>query len=394
MNKQRIINTSIDCITKFRASNYPLKNIAQDLIKLRKLNSSERKYFLDLVFSWARESNIVIKFLESSIKFFSGLSNQQKDNLALDILAHKNLLDREKYDLFVKNLNEKKYLLACGDLIAEELIQSFGEQASCVAKSLWQRPDNYLAFDYKKVSLEQVCEELARVNIIVSSHANASYALKIIGNFNWELIPENIKPHVWLMDAGSQIIAHCVQAKKHERVLDMCVGEGGKARLIALRECELVALDNNPERLIHAKKRLKDFNIKFICADATKNLMNEEKFDWILVDAPCSGSGVLRRHPDLVYRLSKADLKYYQKLQHELLLNAIKLLKPKGKLIYATCSLFKTENEQQINKIITTNTHIIPFELENLNKSSVTLLPHSNNCDGFFVAGLTNTHAN
>ena len=140
----------------------------------------------------------------------------------------------------------------------------------------------------------------------------------------------------------TEILANCVKPKNHERVLDMCVGEGGKARIIAMNNCDLVALDIDEERLARAKKRLAGFNIKYICKDGRdlSSTLASQSFDWILIDAPCSGSGTLRRNPDLIYRLTKSQLINYQKLQAELLASATKLLKPGGRIVYATCSLF------------------------------------------------------
>jgi 16S rRNA (cytosine967-C5)-methyltransferase len=116
-----------------------------------------------------------------------------------------------------------------------------------------------------------------------------------------------------------------------------------------------------------------------------------QSFDWILIDAPCSGSGTLRRHPDLIYRLNKSQLISYQKLQRELLSSATKLLKPQGKLIYATCSLFNSENQQQIDGLLATNANLIPYELPDLHKTSFELIPHIYDCDGFYLAALTKT---
>lgn len=395
MNIQRIINSSIDCVSQFRASKHPLKNIAADIIKARKLNSRERSVFLDLVFAWARESNLVAKFLKSDMRFSDGLSNQQKDTLALNILVKpaSDLALRLRYEEFLEKLGDRRYVLALGDVIADELIASHPEQATAIAKGLWKAPSKYLAFDIRVFSREQVIERLASENIKVSSHPMSNNALKIEGVIKLEELPKDLQENIWFMDAGSQIIANCLKPKAHERVLDMCVGEGGKARIIAMNNCDLVALDIDEGRLTRAKKRLAAFKLEYICADGRLShpALKEKSFDWILIDAPCSGSGTLRRHPDLIYRLNKAQLVNYQKLQRELLTSATKLLKPGAKLIYATCSLFNSENQQQIDGLLATNANLKPYELPDLHKTCIELIPHIHDCDGFYLAALTKT---
>jgi 16S rRNA C967 or C1407 C5-methylase (RsmB/RsmF family) len=379
MNIIRIINASIDCVSQFRVNKYPLKNIARDIIKQKKLNSTERSYFLDLVFDWARESYIISYYFEQTIRFFKSVAMQKRDIMALELLADP--MRRLEYENFKQALGQERFLLALGDVIKEELVKSFKAQAADVACGLWQKPAHYLACDTRVYSQDHIITALLKCGIKVSPHPLAPYALKVENSFVYEHIPKELKNYLWLMDAGSQIVAHFIKPKAHERVLDLCVGEGGKARIIAMSKAKLYALDNNQRRLDHAKKRLRDFDIEFICADGTKAPLEPESFDWILVDAPCSGSGVIRRNPDLIHRLTKADLSYYQNLQQALLKSAIKLLKPQAKLIYATCSLFQSENQQQIDKLKQEDDFI-------KQESSLELIPHIHDCDGFFVTEL------
>jgi 16S rRNA (cytosine967-C5)-methyltransferase len=394
MNKQRVLNTCIDCVSKFRASKYPLRNIASDLIKARKLNSRERAYFLDVVFAWARESKLILNYLQQQIRFFSGLSHQERDLLALKLLSQdENSAERQKYNSFVKSLGDERYSMALGELIHNELVKSHGEAAKLIAKSSWQSPAKYLAFDTNFMSMSQVQIELAKIGVKVEPYDInlAPTALKIIeGKLTLSRLPKNLSDSIWFMDAGSQIIANLIKPKVGDRVLDLCVGEGNKARLLAMKDCEIIALDIDAERLEKAKKRLQNFrNIKFICADGTKAPLEPESFDYILLDAPCSGSGVMRRNPDLVHRLSEKQLISYQKIQRDLLTSAIRLLRPSGTLIYATCSLFASENQQQIAQILSKNAHVLVTQLGDLHKNSLELMPHINDCDGFYVAGLT-----
>lgn len=403
MNQQRIINAALDTISRFKTSKMPLKNVARDIIAARKLNSSERKALLDLVFSWARQSFIINYYLKNHMRFYEGISEQQKDLIAIKLLASwqesediKNLKDG--YDAYLKSLSDERYLLALGEVITSELKKSFGDQAIFVAKGLFSTPKKYLAFDSTKLSLSSLLGELNRQGIKATPHVLAPFALAVSGDFDLLKLPPNLQESVWFMDAGSQFIAELIKPQASERVLDMCAGEGNKARYVTMNPCNYVAIDMDGERLKKARKRLKDKNIVFIEQDAL--LVNFDKgFDWILLDAPCSGSGTLRRHPDLIYRLKKSDLEHYQKLQQKLLTKAVTLLNPHGKLVYATCSLFARENKQQIERLLSSDKKLKALPLnhllvnqdanineQDLNKSFIELIPHIHDCDGFFVS--------
>jgi 16S rRNA C967 or C1407 C5-methylase (RsmB/RsmF family) len=397
MNKNRLINSASDSVIRFRSSQFPLKKIAQDIIKIKKLNSSERKILLDLIFAFSREYYLIYDFLSQKIRFFASAPKNKQDLLILEFLAHKlGIFLDEKLDVFVKEYKSspKNYLKALG-FIGEVLEKDYGEQAKIIAEGLFLRPKKYLAFD-KSLSLEQVTDALKKKNINYKPHP---YLAHVLGVDEINLKDFKEASHMWLMDAGSQIIAEFLSVKSTDQVLDMCAGEGGKALLITKKDCHYVAMDIDESRLKIAKSRIKK-NIEFINHDACTIDFKDRKFDWILLDAPCSGSGVIRRNPDLVFRLNKEDLSNYIEIQRKLLDKAVLLLKPGGILIYATCSLFKAENEEQISRILRKNTEIMPIQLKRLVgdrlkiegdllvNNSLILYPHINDCDGFFIAAL------
>jgi 16S rRNA C967 or C1407 C5-methylase (RsmB/RsmF family) len=406
MNKNRLLNASLDTVIRFKSNHFPLKTAANDIIKARKLNSSERKVLYNLVFTWAKES-LLKEFLSENIRFFKGMPEQKKDLLVLAFIASKlNYFPEKefdelliKYEAWLKDLGQERYLKSLF-FIGEILKKDHPDIALSVAESLFARPKKYLAIDERYVSLEQVVSELKKLGIDAKSHAIFKQALEV-SEINLKDLPLSISSHVWLMDAGSQIIAELLAVKPEDDVLDMCAGEGGKALFITMKLCNYVAMDIDQARLKIAKSRLHKNKVEFICDDACTKDFGAKKFDWILLDAPCSGTGVLRRNPDLVHRLTKKDLTYYIELQKRLLKKAVDLLKPNGKLIYATCSLFKAENEEQIERVLRENKEIKPLPLREIEvvrlklnndilvNNCLTLYPHIHDCDGFFVAALT-----
>jgi 16S rRNA C967 or C1407 C5-methylase (RsmB/RsmF family) len=406
MNKNRLINAAKDCIAKFRATTFPLKNIAKDIIDARRLNSHDRKLLLDLVFAFAREINLIRCFIKESFRFASSMTAQQQDNYAIDLLSvRKNLVDEKSsalvlsdYETWLSHLKSQRYLWSLGPVIKTMLEADYKENALAIAEGLYQRAPKYLAIEQTKININSVEEALSEQNISYFKHPLSPSAL---GTFEINILslPDHIKKHLWLMDAGSQIIAELIKPKPVEKVLDMCAGEGIKARYIAKHPCEYFAVDFDKHRLEKAKRTLP--HLHYLCHDARNLPLPKDHFDWILLDAPCSGIGVLRRHYDLVLRLTKDDIKKYAELQEQLLKKAIHHLKPGGKLIYATCSLFAVENEQQIERLLQENAHVKSLQLadlvgENLaifgaalDKNCLTLFPHIDNCDGFYCAALS-----
>lgn len=406
MNINRLLNASSDCISKFRSSHYPLKTVASDVIRLKKLNSSERKVLLELVFAWSRESSLVHEFLLSKIRFYKNSTKQNQDFLALGLLANRFFKQEstaqmaEEYESWLKKLGKERFLKALG-FIGEMLKKDHGDFALDIAEGFFMKPKKYLAFDERYLDLATTISELKKISIEASSHAIFKNALSV-DEINMAKLPAKLSK-VWLMDAGSQIIAEFLRVKPEDQVLDICAGEGGKALFITQKDCHYTAMDINEARLKVAKERLLGRDVQFIHGDACSYDFNGRKFDWILLDAPCSGLGVLRRNPDLIYRLSQKDLSKYIKLQNNLLDKAIQLLKPRGMLIYATCSLLKAENEEQIERVLRNNKEIMTVPLnrlvgERLNlraddliSNCLTLYPHIHDCDGFFFAALTKT---
>ncbi|HXW53794.1 MAG TPA: RsmB/NOP family class I SAM-dependent RNA methyltransferase [Myxococcota bacterium] len=404
MNYQRLFNAASDCVLRFRASAFPLKNVVSDVCKMRNLNSSERRALFDLMFRFSREIYLVDEFIRNTMRFANSMSVQQKDRLALELfLAGPADLAKmaTDYDRYVASLGEERYLLALGPMLCRALKADFPESASAIAKGFSSRPAKYLAIDRRHVAIEEVVEILARAGIKYFFCPMLATALGLYEQLDMKRVFGALCQHVWLMDAGSQIIAELIRPKSSDQVLDMCAGEGNKAHYITMRACHYTAMDIDQRRLNKAKLRLEGRNINFICGDARATSFKPESFDWILLDAPCSGVGTLRRNYDLVHRLHLDDITRYVNLQRQLLESAVHLLKPQGKLIYATCSWLRVENEQQIDWALKENSQIKSFALNDLvvdlpkisadalDKNTLSLFPNIHNCDGFYAAGLT-----
>ena len=205
-----------------------------------------------------------------------------------------------------------------------------------------------------------------------------------------------------IQDEGSQLISHIVDPKPGESVLDLCAGTGGKTNHLAQlmkNEGHILACDISGER-IHALRghaaAMGVTIVEALVADASEDdITDGDPFDRILVDAPCSGSGTLRRNPEIRWRLSPERVRTLVRLQEEMLLRSEKFLKPGGTLVYATCSIMPEENEEVVLAFLRKHPgyRIVPPP-----SSAVAGLlgpdgffrsfPHRHGTDGFFAARL------
>lgn len=210
---------------------------------------------------------------------------------------------------------------------------------------------------------------------------------------------------VEIQDEGSQLIAAAVDARPGQRVLDYCAGAAGKTLALAMtmeNRGQITACDVSRSRLEGAVKRLRRAGAH----NVTRHLLmsgdkwakrREGRFDTVLVDAPCSGTGTWRRNPDARLRLSENDINELLPKQAKIMDVAARLVRPGGRLVYATCSLLSVENNQQVTQFLERHPDFSPLEAEHrstllpeaLRKvSCFALTPKSNGTDGFFIGVL------
>lgn len=159
---------------------------------------------------------------------------------------------------------------------------------------------------------------------------------------------------VWFVqDAAAALPARLLGARAGERVLDLCAAPGGKTAQLAATGAHIVAIDRSPARLTRLRENLARLRLsaEIVAADAAG--WRGEPADAILLDAPCASTGTIRRHPDVAWSKTEADIAALAALQTRLLDRAAELLKPGGRLVYSTCSLEPEEGERQIAELLT-----------------------------------------
>jgi 16S rRNA (cytosine967-C5)-methyltransferase len=202
-----------------------------------------------------------------------------------------------------------------------------------------------------------------------------------------------------VQDIAAQLAGVFLQPEPGQRILDACAAPGGKTgHLLELcPDAELVALDMSAERLERVEENLERLNLRaqVICGDACKpdEWWDGELFDRILVDAPCSATGVIRRHPDIRFLRRPTDIKQLVRTQQTMLEKLWPLLKPGGLLLYSTCSVLRAENEAVVDAFLAVHTDAVEAELPKLvneyaeqTAHGLQLLPGRFDNDGFYYA--------
>lgn len=202
---------------------------------------------------------------------------------------------------------------------------------------------------------------------------------------------------VYIQDEASQLIAEALDSRTGDRVLDICAAPGGKVTQVAssLNDSDnVIAADLHANRLrtVVDNVRLQRIkNILCVVADGRNPPFQPKSFERVLLDAPCSGTGTLRRNPEIRWRISAEDIKVLSEQQKQLLVNVSQVVKPGGRLVYSTCALEPEENEEVVAFFIE---HQRDFRMTSLPYDSALLTPfgaartwpHLQDTDGFFIA--------
>lgn len=201
-----------------------------------------------------------------------------------------------------------------------------------------------------------------------------------------------------VQDAHAQWSALLLDAQNGERILDACAAPGGKTTHILERapQAKVVALDIENSRLQRVKENLARLGqtAEVICGDASQPsqwLADDVMFDRILLDAPCSATGVIRRHPDIKWLRKESDIAELAALQRRILEALWQRLKPNGVLLYATCSVMPEENSEQIQGFIqqTADAELVEMDFNGERTTMKQFVPTENGGDGFFYAKLS-----
>ena len=278
----------------------------------------------------------------------------------------------------------------------KKIQSAYPEKWQEVLNANMQRPPMWLRVNKRHHSVEEYLALLAVENIEHLLVDDKSGAIKLTQAIDVNNLPGFAQGWVSIQDGAAQQAALLLDCQPNDNVLDCCAAPGGKTCHIleySPKIKSMTAIDIEASRLERVKENLQRLNLQatIVAGDASKpeKWWDGQLFDRILLDAPCSGTGVIRRHPDIKWLRKSQDIAVLTKLQQDILKNSWSLLKPGGTLLYATCSILPEENSQQVLNFIEKNEDAELVALtDNAEDIGWQILPNDKSMDGFYYAKL------
>ncbi len=289
----------------------------------------------------------------------------------------------------------------------DKLVARDGEAETLrLAEALNRQAPLDLRVNAMKATRDDVIAELATAPILCEPTVYAPLGVRILKKPALQNLPLFKNGAIEVQDEGSQLLAQVVGAKRGEMVVDFCAGAGGKTLALgaAMRNTgRLYAFDVSEKRLAKLKPRLARSGlsnvhpVQIAHENDAKIKRLAGKIDRVLVDAPCSGLGTLRRNPDVKWRQTPQSLAELNLKQSAILVGAARLVKAGGRLVYATCSLLDEENEAIVTQFLSTHQDFVLVPMKEIlaeqkivleMQDYLKLVPHLHQTDGFFAAVL------
>jgi 16S rRNA (cytosine967-C5)-methyltransferase len=225
-----------------------------------------------------------------------------------------------------------------------------------------EHPPLTLRVNQQRLSRESYLQKLGEQGIDAQATRHSEQGIRLISPLNVADLPDFDAGCVSVQDEAAQLANEVLEIPECGRILDACAAPGGKtAHILEASESrlEVVAIDESRERMGLLEQSMQRLGLKLVThvadAAALGDWWDNSPFDRILLDAPCSGSGVIRRHPDIKLHRRASDIENLRVRQRRLLDALWPLIKPGGKLVYATCSIFKGENDKVLEEFVEAN---------------------------------------
>ncbi|MFD2646845.1 RsmB/NOP family class I SAM-dependent RNA methyltransferase [Devosia albogilva] len=289
--------------------------------------------------------------------------------------------------------------LECPDWAAAPLQRRFTDRFAAEMEATLAEPPLDLRVNPLRSTREAMLADLRDLGLHPDPTPLSPLGIRLRQRLSLTRLPMLKTGEVEIQDEGSQLVAMLLDAQPGERVVDFCAGAGGKTLAIAAQmrnRGHVVACDVSEMRLKRAAERFRKAGLHNIetrlLASETDRWIKRHKhgFSRVLVDAPCSGTGTWRRNPDARWRSPEDQgLDSLVALQSRILASAARLVKPGGRLVYATCSLLPEENEQQVTSFLANHSDFrtVPTgTILQLDQPYLSLTPAQHGTDGFFAA--------
>jgi 16S rRNA C967 or C1407 C5-methylase (RsmB/RsmF family) len=358
----------LQILKEFISLDYPLDLFLSNYFRKNKaIGSKDRKHIANSIYEIIRWQGLIDYFckkpsIENKVEVFENI-DYKKSIYNLDIKEHiRCSFPKEYFDLLKEEYNEKAFDF-------------------CLISN--SKAPTTIRVNPSKISRDNLYETLKK-KYNIQKCKFSKYGIIFNEKINFYASNEFKSGFFEIQDEGSQIISDLIDLKKGDLVLDYCSGSGGKTLAIAHKlnnTAQFFLHDIRQKALIEAKKRLKragieNYQIKN-SNDKSLNLL-KNKISYLILDVPCSGSGTLRRNPDMKYKFKNENLQNLISLQKKIFNNSFEYVKKDGYIAYFTCSVFSKENEEQVKYFLKN----YPIEIY---KGPIRLSIQENSHDGFFA---------
>ena len=310
---------------------------------------------------------------------------------------------RERAHLLALAERDESATFSHPDWLIGKIRKSWPRQWETILERANWQPPMTLRVNLRQGSRTDYLGSLAESGIVAHPCLFAESGISLEAPVSVESLPGFAKGAVSVQDEAAQLAAGLLKLEPGQRVLDVCAAPGGKTLHILESRSDLgevVAVDIAAERLVKIKENLARASLgaSVVCADAanTGTWWDGKPFDRILLDAPCSATGVIRRHPDIKLLRQPKDISKLVDLQRRILASVWTMLEKDGLIVYATCSILKEENETQIATFLQAHPDAreVPIECAwgSPRPHGCQILSGEDGMDGFYYARLTKCH--
>lgn len=329
-----------------------------------------------------------------TVSALKGLKKPWAKNLVNAVLRNY-LRGQEKLQRIINEQEPAKY--AFPQWLIDEIRQAWPDNWQAILHESNQRAPMTLRVNLNLQSRDDYLKKLRAVDIEAKALESVETAVILAKPCNVYDLPGFEEGEVSVQDGAAQLAAILLDCKDGMTALDACAAPGGKTGHIleSARNLDVLAVDSSESRLERVTQNLQRLKLKakVIASDAldTERYAKDIMFDRILLDAPCSATGVIRRHPDIKVLRRKSDIKELQKLQGKMLDALWGKLKLDGIFVFATCSILPQENEQQIRSFIERHSDIEVISIGGSQKLGKQIFPNEHGMDGFYLVKLKKT---
>lgn len=351
----------------------PLDLFLRDYFRLHKaLGSKDRGYIAEASYAMIRWKGLLDFLCENTLASWEDRLDVFLDPSFEDAKRRSHIPDHIRLS-FPKNLFDR-------------FIASHGLKKTCEICEISNQPaPTTVRINTLKTTRDEMLQRWSRI-YEVTPCSFSSNGVVFQRRLNFSVMPEFREGLFEIQDEGSQLLAALVQAKPGDLVMDYCSGSGGKTLAFAPQmqnKGQIYLHDVRKHVLREGKNRLRRAGIQnaqiVFFDDEAKLKKLKKNMDWILVDAPCSGTGTLRRNPDMKWRFEDASVGKLQGQQRMIFEKALSFLKPSGHIVYSTCSILNEENKEQVAHFMKT------YDLS-LSRDVFESTPMTKGMDGFYGA--------